>query len=727
MIELEGKHLCSFCFEEIKPSEAKCNCCGRLQSEAEEKTDFLPIGTILYGEYMIGKVLGNGGFGVTYLGYNLKEKKKVAIKEFFPEALCYRIKGEEEVLTRQGDNEKKFKEGAEKFYNEAKNIAMFANSPNIINVYTFFYEKNTSYFVMEYVDGIDLKNYVKLKGGKITPGECCLLLLPILDALSDMHEKQILHRDISPDNIYITHDGQVKLLDFGAARQRIDDDPKSLSVVLKPGFAPVEQYQRKGKQGGWTDVYAFAATVYYCVTGVVPDPVTDRIGDDKLKRPAAYGILPNTTFSSIIMKAMAIQVADRTQSAKLLKKQLEVYARGEVVPEKARLSDKLGQKGGKKLAIIVGLCVLAAGLTTTGILLFSGNDKENKGMKTISEVSVRPINQEAERQKEEAERLELLRLASPSPSPTPAPTPTPQAVMWKDHKIGQEVAKTLGVAAFEDVTVDQLLDVHVLRLEKIEFKNLDDISMLTGLTDLTITNSKIKSLAPISKLVNLTSLTLTGDEIVDLDGIEKLTGLKNLDLEDNKIVKLKAISSLTNLKELKLASNQIKSIEPLSELSNLERLYMIHNKVTTLPDMKKMTKLTIMNLSDNALKDISGVKGLSSISKLYLVDNEISNIKPLKNLKTLTVLDIRKNMILDTDTMYELKDMVQDYKGSQSDQKIHPQVVETQPDTTYDYSTYSTPEPVWTPTPTQAPVYVPTPAPTPVATPAPAQDEEFLW
>ncbi|MHB8065355.1 MAG: serine/threonine protein kinase, partial [Ruminiclostridium sp.] len=308
------KNLCAHCFEGLSDNVAFCEFCGNSVDNNEQQTSNLPAGTILLGKFIIGKLLGKGGFGVTYLAYDLIRECKVAIKEYMPDTLSYRTPGNTLVSTYLGEKEESFKLGAEKFYEEAKTVSKFNGHPNIINVSEFFYENNTAYFVMEYIDGMDLKTYVMQKGGKISEEESITLLSPIMDALIIVHSIGILHRDISPDNIYITKDGDVKLLDFGAARQVMGEKSKSLSVVLKPGFAPMEQYQSRGNQGPWTDVYALAATMYYSLVGQVPEAAMDRIDNDNLKSPAELGVNVQPKMEKILSKALSLRAADRYQS-----------------------------------------------------------------------------------------------------------------------------------------------------------------------------------------------------------------------------------------------------------------------------------------------------------------------------------------------------------------------------------------------------------------------------
>lgn len=313
MAQIDGRELCPRCFCELGP-DGLCTAC-RAGQAAFEESGCLETGTILMGRYLVGRVLGRGGFGVTYLAYDLKEKKRVAVKEYLPDTLAYRMPGNTKVFTYSGARQEDFRLGSEKFYEEAQTIARFSGHPNIIHVYDFFYENDTAYFSMEYMEGGDLRQYVERQGGRLEPAAAVELLLPVLDALILIHSVNVLHRDISPDNIYITEKGVAKLLDFGSARQVLSEQSKSLSVILKPGFAPVEQYQSHGKQGPWTDVYAYAATLYYCLTGRVPTGAMDRVEQDELQPASSYNPDVSQRLERVLQKALAVRAVRRYQSA----------------------------------------------------------------------------------------------------------------------------------------------------------------------------------------------------------------------------------------------------------------------------------------------------------------------------------------------------------------------------------------------------------------------------
>jgi serine/threonine protein kinase len=266
---------------------------------------------------MVGRILGEGGFGITYVGYDLNLDMKVAIKEFYPSGFVSRSSTHSTtVQPHSGDQGDIFIKGRERFVDEAKRLAKFRVFTGIVMVNDFFVENGTAYIVMEYVDGQTLKNYIGQMGGKLPPEQVLEMLRPIFSSLAQVHENGIIHRDISPDNIMMTRDGTVKLLDFGAAREFEDDTNKSLSVLLKHGYAPAEQYSTKGIQGPHTDVYALSATIYKAITGVTPESSMDRVMDDTLVPPSRLGITMLDYQEAALMKGLAIRQQDRYQSVK---------------------------------------------------------------------------------------------------------------------------------------------------------------------------------------------------------------------------------------------------------------------------------------------------------------------------------------------------------------------------------------------------------------------------
>ncbi|MCR5576010.1 MAG: TPM domain-containing protein [Oscillospiraceae bacterium] len=271
-------------------------------------------GSILNGRYILGHVLGQGGFGITYLAWDDNMKERVAIKEYLPTDFAGRSAGSPSVLVYSGEREENFAYGKAQFLEEAKTLASFIGNAGIVRIYNYFEENGTAYFCMEYVDGPPLNKYMAAKGGRLTPEETNSLLLPLMGSLSVVHARGIVHRDIAPDNILVTADGRAKLIDFGAARYSTGEKSKSLDVILKHGFAPYEQYMRRGRQGPWTDVYAMAATWYYAVTGRVPPEAIERREEDTLAPPSALGIKLSRETEAVLLHGLEVFSNERWQN-----------------------------------------------------------------------------------------------------------------------------------------------------------------------------------------------------------------------------------------------------------------------------------------------------------------------------------------------------------------------------------------------------------------------------
>lgn len=319
ILDFGGKKMCSCCFELVKGGF--CSFCGYNKKAYKPKGSELPVGMTLNGRYNIGMVLGQGGFGVTYKAFDKKEGCIVAVKEYYPRGTVYRNTANNSVSLSAPNLADDFRNGQEKFYKEAETISRFNGNPNIVGIKDFFYDKGTAYYAMEYLDGMDLKQYIKRSGGKLPQENVLRIANTIANALLIAHSMDILHRDISPDNIYVLKSGGVKLIDFGAAREVMANHSHSLSVILKQGFAPVEQYQRKGKQGPWTDIYALGATMYYALTGRVPDDATERLEDPEIGSADEYGV--DNDFWAVVRKSMEIKRDDRYQNITEMKEALK--------------------------------------------------------------------------------------------------------------------------------------------------------------------------------------------------------------------------------------------------------------------------------------------------------------------------------------------------------------------------------------------------------------------
>lgn len=277
-----------------------------------EMTLELQENVCLRGRYIIKKIIGSGGFGITYKAYDSHNKKNCAIKELFPRGVVTRLADGANVSSVSSDKQRIFEHGKERFLEEAQILQRLGNVRAVVNVYDFFQENGTCYFVMEYLEGINLGQLAKARGGSLPWEAVADIVSDVGNVLVQVHRMNIFHRDISPDNIFITYEGNVKLIDFGNAKNIVRADGDRLSVVLKPGFAPLEQYSTNGHQGTFTDVYSLACTMYFILTGNKLPDAMDRV------RGVNYVTLKQLGYpeyiSVAIDKALALKYRERTQT-----------------------------------------------------------------------------------------------------------------------------------------------------------------------------------------------------------------------------------------------------------------------------------------------------------------------------------------------------------------------------------------------------------------------------
>lgn len=386
---MDIQNLCPKCMREIKDSAVKfCPNCGKNLTQKEKIQHQLKPFSMLKNKYLVGEVLGQGGFGITYIGFDTMLEVRVAIKELYPRDFCTRESATTNMVTiYDHENRETVMKWQERFLSEARRLGRCSGLPGVVDVRDFFLENNTAYMVLEYLEGMDLGEYAKRQGGKIPADILLSKIEPVIIALGEVHKQGLIHRDISPDNIRCLHTGQMKLMDFGAARDYVSNDEKSLSIMLKRGFAPEEQYRSKGNQGPWTDVYALAATMYKCMTGVTPPEAMDRTRNDELKRPNDLGAGIPEYAENAILKAMAVYAEDRFQSMEEFHSAL--YGKTNVEPKRPI------QNGGKKDSakkssstgkIILGVVcfILCACVGAGGFLLLKSNIK-SRTEKTLSD------------------------------------------------------------------------------------------------------------------------------------------------------------------------------------------------------------------------------------------------------------------------------------------------------------------------------------------------------
>lgn len=369
--------ICFGCFEQYDDSFDICPHCGYAEGTEPELATYMRPGAILNERYVIGRALGHGGFSVTYLAWDALLLHKVAIKEYLPSEYATRRPGESRLTIFSGKEGEYFQFGKEKFLDEAKRLSAFQNEDGIVHVYDCFSANETAYLVMEYLDGITLSEYLKKEAavspqGRIAPEEAISMLTPVMLSLQRVHDSGMIHRDIAPDNIMLLKDGGVRLIDFGAARHAVHDCGKSMTVIIKDGYSPEEQYNSHGVQGPAADVYALSATLYQMITGITPPGAIER-GEylqkhkrDMLPPPSKFNKAVTKTQDTAILNGMALHTQDRTQSVAELYEELTAQTPVRRVQETIRKRSSFSWPLWAK--ITAG--VLAAAIAAGGVLLY---------------------------------------------------------------------------------------------------------------------------------------------------------------------------------------------------------------------------------------------------------------------------------------------------------------------------------------------------------------------
>lgn len=407
--------LCLGCMKEVDNTGECCPECGFEINQYKEmcSSRILRPGTILNNQYLVGKVLGEGGFGITYLAMDLNFELPVAIKEYFPAELANRDIAEYQtnrIFPFSGEKEKYYARGLENFAEEVRKLMKFCDCEGIVKVNTLFYENGTAYMVMDYIKGMNLRQYLQVRKTPVSEKEALDIMIPVIRALGKIHEAGICHCDISPDNIMLGEKDKVYLIDFGASRMITGAETKSLELLLKPGYTPFEQYYANGKIGPWTDVYAVCATMYRMMSGKVPQESAARVNRDQVKslRELKWEnekICVGDTVSDVIHKGMSLKREDRYQS-------MEEFLEALTAPENVSVR----RKPKKKHVIAgsaVGLLILAA---IMGSALHQRMDKQKAGGQEVGTSSTGP---------EIPEEPEVTVVPEPTATPTPEPTVTP--------------------------------------------------------------------------------------------------------------------------------------------------------------------------------------------------------------------------------------------------------------------------------------------------------------
>lgn len=346
---------------------------------------FLKPGTILQGKFIVGYPIGAGGFGNTYIGWNQLLLRKVAIKEYYPEQYITRADDHLTVTVPDKGLQPRFKKGLWQFLEEARSVAALQDIKGVVEISNFFEENGTGYIVMEYLEGMDVKTILKKSGNKKDYEWCRRVILTVLDTLKEIHKRGVLHRDIAPDNIFVTSEGVIKLIDFGAAKHASALANMNVDIMLKVGYAPIEQYGRTIPQGAYTDLYAVAAMFYRMLTGKKPIPANKRKNNDTLITPSEMGVEIPQQAEMAIMVCLNLMPKYRLQSAEEFMEALDgryfkpVYEPEWILPPVKEKKSLVAWISSLPIAVKATMCFLAICLITSGIagaIAFMKNNTE---------------------------------------------------------------------------------------------------------------------------------------------------------------------------------------------------------------------------------------------------------------------------------------------------------------------------------------------------------------
>ncbi len=669
--------ICYNCFNERDSEDGPCPYCGfDLEENIRKYPTALRPGTVLNSRYIVGRVLGQGGFGITYVAYDTQLAAKVAVKEFMPGELAARVDGTT-VSVMSADRSNDFAYGAERFKEEARTLAKFMGNPNIAAVTSYFDENDTSYFVMDYIEGISFKTYIANCGGRVSAEDALNVMIPVLRALTAVHAEGFIHRDVTPDNIYITKDGLVKLLDFGSARYSIGDKSKSLDVILKVGYAPKEQYIRRSRQGPFTDVYSCAACFYAALTGFLPPESLERLECDRLVPVSQAGIEIPEYLDRAILKGLAVQPEDRFQNAQefldAIEKQQVVELPGKEGTEKENGAQSPAAKRRFSPALVAGAAA-AAVLLAVGVGYLAGGGghlgSSHPGGSPGGAAAVQADGGSAEggdaaaggaAGQEGAGNADAGDAAGEAFSGAEAPK---VRIAGKEYSAAEKELDLAGAGLTDAdlISLKEMTNLTSLSLkDNPQITDLSPLSGLTSLKTLELQNTGASDLSPLSSLTGLTELRIANPDVSDLTPLSSLTELTTLYLDDGDLFSsaITDLSPLAGLKKLQVLCippmPNYKDFSCLSGLTELRTLRMMgttssgSNSIQSLDFLAGMTKLETLRLVA-AGGDLSVISGLVNLKSLSLhADTYTEGTDIFKNLTNLEELSLRNSVIVTKD------------------------------------------------------------------------------
>lgn len=674
---------CPYCMEPIN-SDSRCPVCGGILPYTAP-THHLACGTVLNERYLVGAAIGEGGFGITYIGRDLNLDRKTAVKEYFPNGYANRNNETSNALSERGTQptEEYFSDCRSHFLKEARILARFPRESGIVNVSDFFEENNTAYIVMEYLDGKTLSREIK-ENGVLSTKRVMELFTPIMEALRKIHAEGLIHRDISPDNIMLIG-GKAVLLDFGAARNISAIAQKSLSVVLKPGYAPEEQYRSRGDQGAWTDIYALCATIYKCITGVTPTDSAQRVHSDDVKSPSQLGADVSPEFERALMKGMSVHQGDRFQTVDELMKALggssseklseddipTVYLDKAVSQDDIPTSYLENQGGGAGGAPQYSQSALAVSQTAPQ----SSVPTAYKEASPDANFYALPVVMPAAEIYPQRQNAPLVAAAAPAKKKSRKllfiglpllALVTALAVMLTVRVAGIPSDSSL---VYNNTLISSDLIKRIARNKNLESLSFVDCEFQDGaesalgeldrLETLSIKQCcGLQSLGFVSELDSADQITLSGSGLDDemLAGVALAPALDRLDISEND-----GITSLSFLEDavipedfntLTLSGTSVSDLSPLDRCKGLEYLYADNCDITRL--FTSLPLLRYFSAAYNSIDDISALSGSPDLLQLHLSHNKLTEIDALAGCVKLNSLDLDDNDVTTLSPLGEL-------------------------------------------------------------------------
>lgn len=613
---MEGSNLCMRCMTSKPADAAKCPKCGFDESQQVADTHHLPLRTVLKGQYLVGCVLGEGGFGITYIGWDLFLHIPIAIKEYFPSGVVIRDKGQHTVSVFAGKDEQFFLQGRERFFREAQKVAKFDTTPGVVSVKNCFLENGTAYIIMEYISGTNLGVYAAQKGGRLSLEETLQLLRTPLETLEELHKASTYHRDISPENLMLSETGVVKLIDFGSA---LDNSAahNTRMLVVRSGYSPVEMYSNVGEDGPYSDVYSMAATIYKLTTGVTPPMANDRRERDTLVPPRQLGVKDMTERQqAALLKGLSVQPEDRYQDVASFARDL--YGKGKPLPQR----EKKPKKAKPRSALIAACCVLAV-LLGGGVYLL-----------TRSAAPTTPV-------------VNLLTDA-PTQEPTAEPTEAPTSVPETFPVLGEALRAWLNVSPQEQLTAEQLATVGgvIVSDDGIRFltvaESTEDAMMNNGGSEAHSLIYEHENDGPSRRLI----------QQLDLSEAAQLPNLQFLYVQHRQVTNVAAIADLMQLWEVCLDDTGLTNddMQVLYSLNAIRTISVPNNRITSLAGLSKAPDLFALILDGNAIEDFSGLQESTAVAQLRLANTGLHSLEPLIGSRvgaTMDFLAIDRNDLTD--------------------------------------------------------------------------------